>query len=304
MKIVIFGATGFIGKHLFSFLDKEEFDLTVVTRDVDNARKKLGDHAEFCEWNGKSSEALEPILQDAWAVINLAGEGIASGPWTQNKKEKIISSRTETVRAIVDGINNLPNKPNVLIQASAIGYYGSDASKTFTEKSPAGNTFLAEVSQMWEEATSKLDPSVRLVIMRTGIVIGSNGGALHEMAKPFKYGVGGHLGSGKQWFSWIHIDDEARAILFFLENRDAKGVYNLTAPNPETMKTVARELGLVLHRPVWLHVPAFVIKTIMGQMGKEMLLGSQRVIPTRLQEQGFNFHFEELRPALTNIYNS
>lgn len=304
MKIVIFGATGFIGKHLFSFLDKEEFDLTVVTRDVDNARKKLGDHAEFCEWDGKNSEYLHTIIHDAWAVINLAGERIASAPWTQSKKEKIISSRTESVRAIVDAINNSPNKPNVLIQASAIGYYGSDASKTFTEKSALGNTFLSEVAREWEKATANLDPSVRLVIMRTGMVIGPNGGVLKEMAKPFKFGLGGHMGSGKQWFSWIHIEDEARAILFFLENKDAKGVYNLTAPNPETMKSFSRELGRVMHRPAWMHIPAFAIKLVMGQMGNEILLGSQRVIPSRLQEEGFNFNFEELRPALTNIFNS
>lgn len=304
MKIVIIGATGFIGSRLFSFLDKEEYDLTVLSRDVEAAQEQLGDHAEFCEWDGKNSESLDKILKDAWAVINLAGESLAAGPWTEKRKEQILNSRTESVKAIVDAINRAEQKPNVLIQASAIGYYGSDFQKTFDESSPNGKNFLAEVSRKWEEAAAHLNPEVRLILIRTGIVIGPGGGALQEMAKPFKFRFGGHIGSGKQWFSWIHIDDEIRAIQFFLENKDAKGIYNLTAPNPVTMKVFARELGRVMHRLSWFHAPAFVIKTLMGQMGEEMLLGSQRVIPKRLDDEGFTFHFEDVRMALTNIFNS
>ncbi len=304
MKIVIIGATGFIGSRLLSFLDREENDLTVVTRNVESAKEKLGDIAEFCEWDGKSPAPLDEIIKDAWAVINLAGENLASGRWSQERKEHIISSRTESVSAVVDAINRSEKKPDVLIQASAIGYYGSDFKKTFDENSAAGNNFLAEVTRKWEEATAGLNPEVRLVLIRTGIVIGPDGGALQQMARPFKFGFGGHIGSGKQYFSWIHIDDEVRAILFFLENKDTRGVYNLTAPNPVTMKVFARELGRVLHRPSWFHVPAFAIKTLMGQMGKEMLLASQKVIPAKLEEEGFSFDFEDVRMALTNIVNS
>lgn len=304
MKIVIIGATGFIGSRLFSFLDKEEFDLTVVTRNVESAKKQLGDHAEFCEWDCCSSEALDSIFRDAWAVINLAGESLASGPWTERRKEQILKSRTESVRAVVDAINRAEQKPNILIQASAIGYYGSDSHKAFNESDGPGNTFLAEVSKEWEDATAGLDPEVRLVLLRTGVVIGSGGGALQEMERPFRYRLGGHLGSGKQWFSWIHIDDEARAILFFLENLDTQGVYNLTAPNPVTMKVFAKELARVMHRLSWIHAPAFAIKTLMGQMGEEMLLASQKVVPKRLEDEGFTFHFDDVRMALTNIYNS
>jgi hypothetical protein len=271
---------------------------------VESAREELGDHAEFCEWDGKTSTRLDKIFSDAWAVINLAGESLASGRWTEKRKEQIVKSRIETVQAVVEAINRTERKPEVLIQASAIGYYGSDSKKAFTENDPPGDTFLAQVSQQWEDATAGLHPDVRLVKIRTGIVIGADGGALQEMAKPFKFGVGGYIGSGKQWFSWIHIDDEIRAIQFFLENKDTQGVYNLTAPSAVRMKTFARELGRVLHRPSWIPVPAFAIKALMGQMGNEMLLASQKVIPQRLIEAGFSFHFEEVRPALTNIYNS
>jgi len=304
MKIVIVGATGFIGSRLFSFINKEEFDLTLVTRDIESAKEKLGCHTEFCEWDGKSSESFDKIIEDAWAVINLAGESLASGPWTEKRKEQILNSRLETVKAIVDSINRAEQKPNVLIQASAIGYYGSHPQKTFDENDLPGNSFLATVTRKWEDSTKELDPAVRLVLIRTGVVIGDGGGALQEMARPFKLRLGGHIGSGKQWFSWIHIDDAVRAIQFFLENKNTRGVYNLTAPKPVTMKVFAQELARVLHRMSWFHAPAFAIKTLLGQMGKEMLLASQKVIPKRLEDEGFNFHFEDVRMALTNIFNS
>lgn len=304
MKIVIIGATGFIGSRLFTFLDKEEYELTVVSRDVESARETLGEHAEFCEWDGNDDSKLDNILKDAWAVINLSGENLAKGPWTESRKEKILTSRTSAVAAITNAINRSATKPAVYLQASAIGYYGSDLKKTFDEHSPAGSNFLAQVTQQWEDASKNLDPSVRLVLLRTGIVIGSGGGALEQMARSFNLRMGGHIGSGKQWFSWIHIDDEVRAIQFLMENTDAKGPYNLTSPAPVKMKVFARELGKVMHRLSWLHVPAFIIKLLMGQMGKDMLLASQKVIPKRLEEEGFNFHFEDIRMALTNIYNS
>jgi uncharacterized protein (TIGR01777 family) len=304
MKIVIIGATGFIGSRLFSFLDKEEYILTVVTRDVESAREQLGDHAEFCSWDGENSEELDRIIKDTWAVINLAGESLSGGRWTEARKERILKSRLTTTRAVVDAINRAETKPSVLLQASAIGYYGSQPKATLDEDSAAGNNFLANVTQQWEAATAGLDESVRLVILRTGIVLGTEGGALPQMAMPFRYGVGGRIGSGKQWFSWIHLDDEVRAIQFLLEHKEARGVYNLTTTEPIKMKVVAKELSRVLHRPNWLNVPGFLIKLLMGQMGDEMLLASQKVIPKRLEEEGFSFHFEDFRLALTNIYNS
>lgn len=304
MKIVIIGATGFIGKKLFTALNNDEYDITVVSRDAEAAREKLGDLAEFCEWDAKSSDDLARILKDTWAVINLAGESLASGPWTHKRKEEILESRTTSVKAVVEAINKMDQKPDVLIQASAIGYYGSDFKNEKDETSPMGKGFLAEVTKVWEAATAGLSKDVRLVLLRTGIVLGPEGGALAEMARPFKYGVGGYIGSGKQWLSWIHMDDEIRAIQFFLENKDTGGIYNLTAPEPVTMKKFARELGKTLHRPSWMHVPAFGIKLVMGQMGEEMLLGSQKVLPAKLENEGFSFQFSDIRLALTNIFNS
>jgi len=304
MKIVIIGATGFIGSRLFSFLDKEEYDLTVVSRDVESAREQLGDHAEFCFWDGEQSKELDKIIKGSWAVINLAGESLSGGRWTEARKERILQSRLKTTHAVVEAINRSEVKPRVLLQASAIGYYGSQPKTTLDEDSAAGNNFLAHVTQQWEAATEGLDKEVRLVILRTGIVLGTGGGALPQMALPFRYGVGGQIGSGKQWFSWIHLDDQVRAIQFLLEHKEASGAYNLTAPEPVKMKDVAKELARVLHRPNWLHVPKFLIRGAMGQMGDEMLLASQKVIPKRLEEEGFTFHFDDLRLALTNIYNS
>lgn len=303
MKIVIFGATGYIGKMLFTALLSEEYEITVVSRDVKRAREILGDNAEFCQWDGEDEATLKKILVETNAVINLSGESIAAKSWTDKQKQKILSSRVNTTSVIVKAINQMENKPDVLLQASAIGYYGPDLNKTFDESSPAGAGFLAEVSQQWEVAASSLNENVRLVLLRTGVVIGQGGGALEPMAKPFRYGLGGYVGSGKQWFSWIHLDDEVRAIVFLLENNDARGVFNLTAPEPVRMKTFAKELGRVLKKPSWFHVPSFVIKLIMGQMGEEIILSGQNVLPKKLNEVGFKFQFSEIRPALTNIFN-
>lgn len=304
MKIVIIGATGFIGSRLFASLDREEYDLTVVSRDAESAREQLGEHAEFRGWDAGNSEDLARIINGAWAVINLAGENLASGRWTEKRKAEILESRTRSVDAVVEAINSAKQKPAVYIQASAIGYYGSRGNHSLNENDPPGEGFLTEVTVKWEEAAKKVDKDVRLVLLRTGIVLGPDGGALQQMARPFRFGFGGHLGSGKQWFSWIHLDDEVRAIGFLLESPEAHGAYNLTAPEPATMKTFARELGRVLKRPSWFHVPAFLIKLVMGQMGEEMLLASQKVHPDRLLEEGFTFQFSELRMALTNILNS
>lgn len=304
MKIVIIGATGFIGSRLVASLDSEENELVVVSRDADSAREQLGEHAEFCEWDAESGKALAGIVNGAWAVINLAGASLASGRWTEKRKAELLESRTKTVEAMVEAINSAEKKPHVYVQASAIGYYGPDFNQAKNENSPKGNGFLADVTEAWEKSTAGLHKDVRLVLLRTGVVLGPDGGALKEMEKPFKFGVGGHIGSGKQWMSWIHIDDEVRAIQFFLENKETKGIYNLTAPNPVTMKIFSRELGRAMHRPSWLHVPAFAIKLVMGQMGEEMLLTSQKVLPDRLKQEGFTFQFEDIRPALTSIYNS
>ncbi len=302
MKIIIFGASGFIGKMLFTALQREEYELTVVTRDIENAKSVLGNYGEFYQWDGEDESILKEIFSETHAIINLAGESIVSKPWSEKQKQKILDSRLSTTSAIVKVINQMENKPEVLLQASGIGFCGSDLNKTFDEDSPPGTGFLAEVTQKWEATTDHLDENVRLVLLRTGIVIGPDGGALKPMVKPFKFGLGGYVGSGKQWFSWIHLDDEVRAIMFLLENKETKGIFNLTAPDPVRMKIFARELGRVLKKPSWLHVPSFAIKLLMGQMGEELILTGQKVLPKKLIEAGFKFQFSEIRMALTNIF--
>jgi uncharacterized protein (TIGR01777 family) len=304
MRIVIIGGTGFIGRKLIASLHQEEYDLTVVTRNADKARENIGDHAEFCLWDGENEEILDRIFSDAYAVINLSGESIAGKRWSVNQMQKIIESRVNSVKAVVRAINRAEDKPAVLIQASAIGYYGSDNKFEKTEKSGKGKGFLSDVTQKWEEATRELYQSVRLVLLRTGVVIGTGGGALKAMEKPFRFGFGGHFGLGRQWLSWIHIDDTAKAIQFLLENKDAEGIYNLTAPNPEKMKDFAKELGRALKRRSWFHIPSPLIRLAMGQMGEEMVLASQKVLPMRLMEEGYSFQFTDIRSALTSIYNS
>ncbi len=304
MKIVIIGATGFIGKKLFTALDKEEYELTVVSRDPENARKLLGEHAEFCQWDGAEESRLAEIFTDAKAIINLAGESIAAAGWSQAQRKKIIESRVNLTTVVVNAINSLGQKPEVFLQASAIGFYGSDFNNSFDEKSPSGKGFLAEVTQKWENATRALHDDVRLVLFRTGVVLSKDGGALLEMARPFKMGFGGYIGSGRQWFSWIHIEDEVDAIQFLMEHADAAGVYNLTAPEPIKMKAFAKELGRALKRPSWFNVPSFAIKLAMGQRGEEILLASQKVLPNRLIEDGFQFQFTDARIALTNIFKA
>lgn len=303
MKIVILGATGFIGKMLFTVLLSEDHDLSVVTRNADQAREILGDNALFYVWDGKDQATLRDAFNGAQAIINLAGENISAKQWTEKQKQKILESRIITTNAIVNEINRMPQKPEVLLQASAVGYYGSSLTKDLVEDSPAGEGFLADVTRQWENEARKLDDSVRLVLLRTGIVLGPEGGALSSMTRPFKFGFGGHAGSGKQWFSWIHLDDEVEAIRFLLENKSAKGVFNLTAPHPVRMKTFSKELGRVMKKNSWMHIPPFIVRILMGSMGKEMILSSQKVLPKRLLDEGFKFQFDDIRMALMSIYH-
>ncbi len=304
MKIILIGATGFIGKHLFNHLKSRGHQLVVVSRDTEKAKMIFPGHTDFAAWGGEDEQALASIIGQSDAVVNLAGASIAGGRWSKKRKQLILSSRINTTGTLVKAINSLSEKPEVLIQAGAIGYYGGHNEASFDETAPAGEGFLAEVSQKWEAATHGLAGGVRLVILRTGVVIDKGGGALQQMQIPFKLGTGGHIGSGNQWFSWIHLEDEVRAIAFLLENKNAAGAYNLTAPFPVTMKQFAKALGKTLKRPSWLHVPAFIIRLLMGQMGVETILNGQKVIPKNLLNEGFTFQYPDVEAALADIYQT
>lgn len=305
MKIIIIGATGLIGQRLVGHLEQNEaYKIVIVSRRAAKSWRMFPNQKDFPEWDGKDEKSIGEIIDGAGAVINLAGESIAGGRWTDKRKQRILDSRVESTSALVNAINKAEKKPSVMLQASAIGYYGASADKTFDERSPAGKGFLSTVTESWEAAAKDLDKRVRLALLRTGVVLDKHGGALEQMQKPFKFGVGGHIGSGKQWFSWIHIEDEVRAIAFLLENEKASGAYNLTAPEPVTMKVFAKSLGKAMKRPSWLHAPSFAIKLMMGEMGKEMLLSGQRVIPKRLLDQGFTFNYNKAETALQQIYGN
>ncbi len=293
MKILITGASGLIGKELSKALVGKGYEILAATRKTSGKPNEI-------EWDTEKGFADKdlPQLENLQAIIHLAGENV-SGRWTDEKKRKIMDSRVHGTRSVVEAIAKLENKPKVFISGSATGIYGDRADETMTETSAAGDTFLAEVVKNWEaEAVKAENSGVRVVLLRTGIVLAKDGGALAQMLTPFKFGVGGTLGSGKQWMSWISLEDEIRAIIFALENENIRGAVNLVAPHPVTNEQFTDTLGAVVHRPTILPLPAFAVNLAFGEMGDALLLDSTRVVPTKLQEHGFEFKYPELKPAL------
>jgi len=301
MRVVITGATGFIGKALCQRLAKN-YEIAALSRNAEKARKSLGQLATIVQWDGKSTTGWTSQFDGALAVINLAGENLGSGRWNQAKKERISRSRLDAIEAIAEAIKQVQKKPKVLIQASAIGYYGSRQDGPLDETSPSGEGFLANVCRSIENAAQDIERlGVRCVIIRSGVVLGSQAGALPRLAKPFQFYLGGHLGSGKQWFSWISLDDEVAAIRFLMENENLRGAFNLTAPQPVTMRDFCTVLGKVLHRPAWLALPGFILRLALGEMADEMLLSGQKVLPERLLKAGFKFEYPTIENALSTI---
>jgi uncharacterized protein len=304
MKIIIAGATGLIGEALVKRLAGKH-ELVIFTRDVPAARKKFyGAGIHFADWHQPPSH-LAALIDGSQALINLAGTGIGDERWTESRKESILGSRTQTVEALYKLLKAAEIKLEVTIQASAVGFYGFDNNKSFTENDDAGKGFLAEVSQKWENAAAHLkEISERLVIIRSGVVMARDGGALPKMALPFKFFAGGKLGNGKQWVSWIDIEDEVEAILFLLQNNTSNGIYNLTAPNPVQQKVLAKAIGNALKRPSWMPVPDFALKMLLGKMGDELLIQGTKAIPQRLLEEGFTFHFERIQDSMNENLRS
>jgi uncharacterized protein len=296
-RIVIFGATGLIGKELVNLLVSSNYRVEIFTRNFDNAKKDFLSNVKIHMINAE----LRSILENTYAVINLSGENIAAKPWSNVQKQKILDSRVITSRNIVSALNSLNNKPKVYVQASAIGYYPFSYENTFTENDRPGNSFLSEITEKWENETQMLDGSIRKIIIRTGVVLSNKGGMLPKVITPIRYFIGGILGNGKQWISWIHIDDEVNAIKFLLESESLNGIFNLASPNPLTMKELINKCGAKLHRPTFFTIPSFVIKFLFGQMGEETILGSQKVIPAKLKEAGFKFQFEDMDICLNNL---
>lgn len=302
MRVIISGATGFIGRALCRELSGH-YDVVALSRDARRAARVVGQYARVVEWDARTTSGWAEQVDGAHAVVNLAGENIASGRWTPAKKQSILRSRSHSAKAVADAAIAAANKPAVVVQASAIGYYGSRGDEILDEDSPAGTGFLAEVCRATEAAARNVeDHGVRSVIIRTGAVLGGEGGALPKLMAPFRFCVGGYVGDGRQWFSWISLRDEVRAIRFLVENPQARGSFNLAAPHPVTMKEFSRVLGRMLHRPAWTVLPGFAARLALGQMADEVVLASQRVLPKRLQEGGFSFEHPRLEDALTSIF--
>jgi|GEM_PF-126699 len=276
-RVIITGATGFIGRALSKRLVASGYQVVGLSRDLERGRRILGEKITILEWDGQSAEGWGRQADGAYGVINLAGESIASGRWTEKKKQRIVRSRLDAGRAVSDAIAGAKSKPGVVIQSSGIGYYGSRGDEMVDESSPAGEGFLPDLAKEWEGSTKGVEAlGVRQVTIRTGIVLGKDGGALPRLLTPFRFFIGGQLGSGRQAFPWIHVADQVEAICFLLENEKLRGAFNLAAPEQISMKQFCRTLGRVVGRPCWLHVPGFVLRLLYGQMADEALLSGQK----------------------------
>ena len=301
MQVVITGATGFIGKALCRELQKS-YEVIALSRDTAKAKIVLGDSVRPVRWDGRTCEGWVDFIDGAFGIVNLAGENIASGRWSKVKKERILGSRLAASRAVTAAIKEAKKKPEVVIQASAVGYYGARGDEVLDEDSEGGEGFLAQVCRQSECITNEIqDMGVRCVIIRTGIVLGAQGGVLQKLMGPFKFYLGGCYGDSKVWFSWISLKDEISAIRFLLENSQTSGVFNLTSPEPVLSGQFHDMLGRVVGRPAWLKPPGFLLKLAMGEMAGELLLSGQRVMPKRLLAAGFEFGYSDLTKALVDI---
>jgi len=302
MRVIIAGATGFIGRILVKQLSEAGYEIIVLSRNPESGKKLLGTPVTVVEWDGKTAKGWEKYVDGAYAIINLAGENISSGRWTEKRKKIILESRLNAGKAVVEAVRQAKEKPKVVIQTSGIGYYGSHGDEIIDEDFPPGKGFLPEVAQQWELSTKAVElVGVRHVIIRTGIVLGKDAGAFPRLALPFRLFFGGRLGNGEQWFSWIHLEDEVRAIRFLMEKEDLSGVFNLTAPGALKEKDFARILGKVMRKPSWFPVPGFLLRLLFGEMAEGALLTGLRAFPKRLLAAGFKFQYAEAESALQEI---
>jgi len=300
--VIITGGTGFIGRPLSQRFVNKGHEVICLTRNASIAKEKWGNRVKFVDWNGRNAVGWGGYAEGAQAIINLAGDNIATGRWNEKKKQRIIQSRLHAGEAVVKAVKSVKKKPGVVIQASAIGFYGNRRDELLDESSSSGKGFLADVSKKWEASTQEVETEgVRRVVIRTGMVLGKDGGALVRLVQPFRFFLGGHVGTGEQWNSWIHIEDVAQSILFLMERYDLNGTFNLTAPQPLKNKDFSYAIGEVLGRPSWLPVPGFLLKILFGELAEEMLLSGQRVCPKRLEDSGYGFIFPEAKKALADI---
>lgn len=301
--ILIAGGTGLLGRALARHLVRAGREVVVLSRSAASSPDRFGlpSTCRLAAWDGRSADGWGDLADGAAAIVNLAGESIAAGRWSRARKARIVTSRRQATAAVLAAIGRAVRPPAALIQASAIGYYGDRADEPLPESADPGEGFLADTTREWEAASEECNRfGVRRAVVRTGIVLAREGGALPKMLLPFRLGAGAVLGSGRQWMPWIHIADEIAALAFLIDEPGAQGVFNLAAPEPVTQAGFSRSLADAVHRPLFARVPAWVLRAAMGEMS-ELVLASQRVVPQRLLDLGFRFRFPRLEPALIDL---
>lgn len=300
MRIIITGGSGLIGRAVAREMGGAGHEVVVLTRDPARTGP-LPPGTRAVQWDGKTAGDWAKLLDAGTAIVHLAGDGVASGRWTDEKKRRIRQSRVESGRAVLAAVRQAKSRPRALLQGSAVGYYGACGDEVVDESHPPGDDFLARVCVEWEAATAEAAAlGVRRPVLRTGIVLSDEGGALPRLALPFRAMAGGPLGSGRQWFPWIHIADEVGAIRFLIEREDADGPFNLSAPEPLTNRDFSRALGRVLTRPSFAPAPGFALRLLLGEMADALLHG-QRAVPRRLLDLGCVFRYPEAAGALRDL---
>jgi len=301
-KVIIFGGSGFIGKHLANIL-QTDYDVTIISRRPKTVAKEVGDNIHVSRLRTRDLTKTSALFEGAEAVINLAGENVGER-WNKRKMSKIKKSRLDIDNIIVRATRGTTTLPKVVMLASSVAIYGfSRINIDIAEDTPVGQRgFLPKVAISHEDSFEQLEKLTRVVYLRIGNVLDANEGELPRIVAPYKYYLGGRLGSGEQWSSWIHINDTVRAIKFLIENENSKGAYNICAPNPIRQKDFAKQLGIVLNRPSFFAIPSFLLRIFVGQMADELLLNGLRVVPKKLIDDGFNFKFENIEDALEDIY--
>lgn len=289
MKVVITGGTGFLGSALASSLRIDGHQITIITR-----HPQLHDQAPWTD--------LPIVVEGTDVVVNLAGDPLEAGRWTKARKTSILNSRLKATEAVVTAMSKTSQRPAVFLNASAVGYYGARGTGTVTEESPAGSDFLASVCVAWEGAAMAAAWMTRVVLLRSGLVLDRSGGALPKLALPFRLFAGGRVGSGDQYWSWIHRDDWVRMVRWAIDSASIKGPLNVTAPGPVTNREFTDALARALHRPALAPAPAFALKLMLGEMADAMMLNGQRVLPDKAERGGFEFRYPDLGAALRHVY--
>ncbi len=300
-RIIITGATGLIGKKLADALIDRDDLVIIFSRDAEKAKSIFPKAMDIVEWNYQYPEQWKSKLENADAVIHLAGINLFAKRWNDDFKKAVLESREVSTKNLVEAIKSCANKPEVFISASGIGYYGDCGETVLNENSPKGNDFLADVCEVWESESQKIGYyGIRNVQIRTGLVLSLEDGALKQMLTPFKYFIGGPLGNGKQWASWIHIDDIVDTYIHAIDCKELTGAINAASPNPVRMKEFAKTLGKVMHRPSLFPIPQFVLKLVVGEAA-EVVTASQRIDVNKILNSGYKFKFENLEDTLKNL---